>query len=95
MYKTSSLSYLIARKLVKTRFIGMPNILLDNEAAPEFIQHRATAEIISPVVENMLKKDNLEEVSGKFAKMRKKIEGKDAPEKKVFRAIEEETRENG
>ena len=40
-YKTSSLSYVIARTLVKTPWIALPNILLQEEIVPEFIQERA------------------------------------------------------
>lgn len=40
-YKTSSLSYVIARTLVKTPWIALPKILLQEEIVPEFIQERA------------------------------------------------------
>jgi lipid-A-disaccharide synthase len=39
IYKISSLSYLLARLLVKVRYISLPNIILGKELFPEFIQH--------------------------------------------------------
>jgi lipid-A-disaccharide synthase len=47
MYKTSWLTYLIARQIVKVRFIAMPNILADEAVYPEFIQNSATPGIIA------------------------------------------------
>ena len=42
VYKTSALTYAVARSLVRTRYIGMPNIILDAAVVPELIQGRAT-----------------------------------------------------
>lgn len=42
VYKTSALTYVVARALVRTRYIGMPNIILDAPVVPELIQNRAT-----------------------------------------------------
>ena len=91
IYKTSHLSYFIAKKLVKTNFIGMPNILLKEEVVPEFIQNRAEADIILPVLENMLKENNLARVSEKLMTIRKILEKKKA-ETTVFNEISGETR---
>jgi lipid-A-disaccharide synthase len=43
-YRVSSVTYLIGRQLVKSRFITMPNILLDEQVVPELIQHEVTPE---------------------------------------------------
>jgi lipid-A-disaccharide synthase len=42
VYKTSALTYAVARALVRTRYIGMPNIILDAHVVPELIQGGAT-----------------------------------------------------
>lgn len=39
-YKMSPMTFQIAKRLVKVKHISMPNILLDREVAPEFIQHQ-------------------------------------------------------
>ncbi len=38
VYKISAFSYLIARMVVKVKYISLPNILADREVFPEFIQ---------------------------------------------------------
>ncbi len=38
-YKANHLSYLIARKLIKIKFISLVNLILDKEAVTELIQH--------------------------------------------------------
>lgn len=38
VYKTSGLTYLIGKQLIKINKIGMPNILLDDDVVPELIQ---------------------------------------------------------
>jgi lipid-A-disaccharide synthase len=47
VYKTSALTYAVARALVRTRYIGMPNILLDAPVVPELIQGRATPDALA------------------------------------------------
>jgi lipid-A-disaccharide synthase len=44
LYKTSGLTYSIAKRLVQVRFLAMPNLLANEEVFPEFIQDAATAE---------------------------------------------------
>lgn len=46
-YRVSGLSYWIARMLVDVPYISMPNIIMDQEVFPEFIQSRARAEILA------------------------------------------------
>ncbi len=43
-YRVSSTTYLIGRQMVKSRFIAMPNILLDTMVVPELIQNHVTPE---------------------------------------------------
>jgi lipid-A-disaccharide synthase len=42
LYKTSWSTYQIGRRIVKVRYLAMPNILADEEIFPEFIQDAAT-----------------------------------------------------
>jgi lipid-A-disaccharide synthase len=41
IYKVAWPTYLAARLVVNVKYLGMPNLLADNEVIPEFIQHRA------------------------------------------------------
>jgi lipid-A-disaccharide synthase len=46
VYKTSTVSYLLARMLVKIPYIGMVNLVAESEVAPELIQGDVTPENI-------------------------------------------------
>jgi lipid-A-disaccharide synthase len=54
VYKTSALTYAVARALVHTRYIGMPNIILDAPVVPELIQERATPTALAFELRRML-----------------------------------------
>ncbi len=43
-YRVSPITYVIGRRVVKSRFIAMPNILLNQEVIPEVLQDSVTAE---------------------------------------------------
>jgi len=43
VYKTSALTYAIAKLLVNVKFIGLTNLILNREVVPELIQRRCTA----------------------------------------------------
>ena len=43
VYKTSALSYLIAKKMVKTRYISLPNLIADRPVVKELIQNEFNA----------------------------------------------------
>lgn len=53
-YKVSPLSAMIARRLVRTPHVGLPNILAGREVAPEFIQERCTPENLSRALTQLL-----------------------------------------
>jgi lipid-A-disaccharide synthase len=53
-YKLSPLTYCLGRLLVKTPFIGLPNIIAGRSIVQEFIQHEATAENLAAEVERIL-----------------------------------------
>ena len=56
IYKVAWPTYLAARLVVNVKYLGMPNLLADNEVIPEFIQHRAKPNAIrrtiQPLIEN-------------------------------------------
>jgi lipid-A-disaccharide synthase len=47
LYKTSWLTYQIARRIVTVKSLTMPNLLAGESVYPEFIQHDATPENLS------------------------------------------------
>ena len=42
VYRTDALTYLLGRMLVRVRYLGIANLLLDEPMYPEFIQGAAT-----------------------------------------------------
>lgn len=47
VYKVSWPTYFAARLVMRTRYLGMPNVLADREIVPEFLQHEARPKAIS------------------------------------------------
>ena len=59
VYKTSTITYLIGKQLVKLDKIGMVNILLDEEVVPELIQNKAVSENIFNTASKILSDNDL------------------------------------
>jgi lipid-A-disaccharide synthase len=53
VYKTSSLTYAIAKLLVNVKFIGLTNLILNREVVPELIQGRCTAINITKEIQSL------------------------------------------
>lgn len=54
VYKVSWPTYFAARLVMRTRYLGMPNVLADREIVPEFLQHEARPTAISRSVLQLL-----------------------------------------
>ena len=54
VYKVSWPTYFAARLVLKTKHLGMPNVLAGREIVPEFIQHEARPDLISNAVLKLL-----------------------------------------
>ena len=54
LYKTSKLTYEIGRRIIRVRFLSMPNLLANEEVFPEFIQDAATGENLARAVSDLL-----------------------------------------
>ncbi len=50
VYRVAWLTYVAARRVVKVKHLGMPNVLAGREIIPEFIQHRADPRVIADSV---------------------------------------------
>lgn len=69
-YKLAPLTYWLGRLLVKTPYIGLPNIILGKPAIKELIQHEASAEKLAEEIARLLQdqayaktmRDNLQHV---------------------------------
>ena len=54
LYKTSWLTYVLGKRMVKVKFLAMPNLLAGEAIYPEFIQHEATAENLARAALDLL-----------------------------------------
>jgi lipid-A-disaccharide synthase len=54
VYKVSWPTYFAARLVLKTKHLGMPNVLAGREILPEFIQHEARPDTISKTVVKLM-----------------------------------------
>jgi lipid-A-disaccharide synthase len=71
VYKTSWLTYLIGRMLVRVKNIGLVNIVAGERIVPEFIQHQATtANIVREVLQYLRNEEKLAEMREELSKVR-------------------------
>lgn len=55
LYKTSWITYQVARRIVKVKYLAMPNLLADEEVFPEFIQGAATTDNLTRATVELLR----------------------------------------
>ncbi len=76
VYRTSSLTYQIAKRLVTIPFIGLVNILSGKEVVPEFIQQQMTASNVSDAAMAILDDTNRQlDMKNEFHALRKSLGG--------------------
>lgn len=89
VYKTSSLTYLIGKQLVKLDRIGMVNILLDEMVVPELIQNEASSEnIINTASKTLSDYQVYKKTKLKLGEVKEKL-GEDGTSKKAASSIME------
>ena len=85
--KVSLITSIIAKKLVKIPYLGLPNILADKKIVPEFIQGNAKANKIYPVVYKLIKNINMQkEMRNSLIEIRNKL-GESGAAKRAALAI--------
>ena len=82
-YRVHWLTYLVARLLVKSRFVTLPNLLADEELVPELIQHAATpqriaAETLRWLEDRIYREDRLRHFTGLHESLRQNADMKAA-----------------
>lgn len=82
-YKTSKISYSIAKRLVKIKFISLVNLIMDKEVVKELIQNDCTSETIKTELSYILEGGkNRNRILNEYQEM-KKILGEGGASKKV------------
>jgi lipid-A-disaccharide synthase len=87
VYKVSWPTYFAARLLIRTKFLGMPNVLAGREIVPEFLQHEARPKPIADAVIALLdeperREQMIKDFDGVIAKL-----GESGASEKAARAI--------
>ncbi len=71
-YKGSSISYQIAKRLVKIKYIGLVNLIMDKEVVKELIQDDLTVENLTKELDTLLNsKEKLEQLKKDYAALKK------------------------
>jgi lipid-A-disaccharide synthase len=87
VYKVSWPTYFAARLLMRTPFLGMPNVLAGREIVPEFLQHEARPKAIAAsVLELVNHPDTRQQMIGEFDAVIEKL-GESGASEKAARAI--------
>lgn len=89
LYKTSWLTYLIGRLLVRTKQIGLVNIVAGKKIVPEFVQHRAKASTIAREAIKLLRDPSrLNTMREALAEVQKRLGGEGASQTVAKRILE-------
>jgi len=88
VYRMSALSYLLARLLVRARFIAMPNIILGKQVIPELIQSAASGENIAMCIRDLLDPCSASAVRGELTAVRERVVRSDAATSAAALALE-------
>ena len=57
-YKMTALSWAILSRMVSTKFVSLPNILVNESVVPEFLQKNATPELLANALTKILDNGN-------------------------------------
>ena len=83
VYKTSWVTYRLAKWLAKVEFIGLPNLLLNRALVPELIQHDLTpANLLAETA------DSLEAQQHGFAELQSQLGGPGAGRRLAHRMVD-------
>ncbi|MFP4090779.1 MAG: lipid-A-disaccharide synthase [Cyclobacteriaceae bacterium] len=92
-YKTSTLSYLIARSLIKVPYISLVNLIADEEVVPEMIQADFSHSKLKAVLEKLLGPTETREAQLQAYRRIKHLLGKERASEKVARLIVNQLKE--
>ena len=88
-YKISRVTFFIAKLLTKIKFIGMPNILLNEKVVPELLQSDCNSSVISShIMEYITSKQFYDETSNKLLNVRNSFGEKNVLEKVALKILE-------
>jgi lipid-A-disaccharide synthase len=71
-YKVNAITAFIAKRLVKTKYVSLPNILADQELVKEFLLEQCTEENLAQEVNRLLSSDN-QQLQQTFSQLHQQI----------------------
>lgn len=74
-YKGSAISYMLAKKLVKVKYISLVNLIMDQEVVKELIQQNFNKENLITELQKLLTPQYANEMKIKFAELKNKLGG--------------------
>lgn len=81
-YKGNSVSYAIAKRLVKIKFIGLVNLIMDKEVVKELIQNDLTVKNLTAELNKILfNKSRQEQIKRDYEKLREALSQKESASK--------------
>ena len=88
-YKGNVISYQIARRLVKIKYISLVNLVMDKELVKELIQDDFTVKTVKKELEAILSTNRYAEIKTGYAELRQRLGGAGASAKAAAIVIEE------
>jgi lipid-A-disaccharide synthase len=87
IYRVPWITYLIGRSLMRFKFIGLPNVIMDRIIVPEFLQGAINPEKIARIVLSFLtNKDSADKIGMNLKELRERLGG-DGAMKRAAKAI--------
>jgi lipid-A-disaccharide synthase len=81
-YKAGSLSYAIARRLVKVKYISLVNLIMDKPVVKELIQHELNRQTLRGELNNLLNNQKYRDTMfAQYSELRKVLGGKGASQR--------------
>ena len=88
-YKANPISYRIAKRLVKIKFISLVNLIMDKEIVKELIQHDLTKEKLKEELNKIIDGENRKKLLNEYEALSHKLGGVGASEKTAQLIIED------
>ena len=86
-YKGSTISYLIAKRIITLKFISLVNLIMDKEVVKELIQNDFTKANLKQELSKILEEKNREKLFSDYYELEKLLGGKGASEKAAKQII--------
>jgi lipid-A-disaccharide synthase len=87
IYRVPWITYLIGRSLMRFKFIGLPNVIMDRIIVPEFLQGSINPEKIArTALSFLMKKDDADDIRANLKELRERLGG-DGAIKRAAKAI--------